>query len=443
MGRLTLLLCGLLLATTAEARQLIVAIAPDDNTFQGHLRLFRQSDDGAWRAESDFIPVLFGKKGLAWGRGLHAPQPGLQKKEGDMRTPAGRFKIGFVMGNEPTLPPGSQGWPYHHKTASTAWIDDGTLPHYNDVVEVDLKSPPAWFVSQRMKIEDPIYHWLVLIEHNYGPEAKPGYGSAIFFHSRRGETVPTGGCTTMERGQLVNLIRWLNPKEKPEFVVLSAANYQRLCREWKLPEPKVAVPCGEPMKMNPKIRKRLKVALVVALILGGLIYWLISIAEDQLAKGKMVATFNNARQIHLRIITAALDAQTTGSPSPWPGDLPIRTTRDYVTFLVTNNIVHESDLTIFSGPGFPAAQSLKEFSEKNCAFTIYRVSSKDPADTIIFSSKNVDLVTGRIESKGADFKKCFVVFRMGGDGSFYKSSQGLDTNLIGQLPPRLPAALAP
>jgi L,D-peptidoglycan transpeptidase YkuD (ErfK/YbiS/YcfS/YnhG family) len=230
------------LGWAGEVRQMVVATAPDNNSFQGTMRRFAKDARGAWLPASEFEPVLFGKKGLAWGLGLHASQPGLQKQEGDMRTPAGRFKIGLVLGNEPALPKGSQKWPYHQKTASTAWIDEADLPHYNDVVEVDLKSPPPWFDRQRMKIEDPIYHWLVLIEHNYGPEAKPGKGSAIFFHTRRGEKVPTGGCTTMERAKLEEMIRWLDPQKAPEFVVLSEADYRRLWNEWKLPEPKVAVP---------------------------------------------------------------------------------------------------------------------------------------------------------------------------------------------------------
>ncbi len=43
-------------------------------------------------------PVLFGKDGLAWGRGVAGQdEPGLHKVEKDKRAPAGIFKIGEVV----------------------------------------------------------------------------------------------------------------------------------------------------------------------------------------------------------------------------------------------------------------------------------------------------------------------------------------------------------
>jgi L,D-peptidoglycan transpeptidase YkuD (ErfK/YbiS/YcfS/YnhG family) len=241
MRLICVLLLGWAVAGRAEPRQMIVATAPDWNSFQGSLRLFSKQGE-RWAAEGDFRPVLYGKKGMAWGKGLHPAQPGLQKKEGDARTPAGLFRIGMVLGNDETLPKGSKGWKYHRKTASTAWIDDPALPHYNDVVEVDLKSPPEWFSHQRMKIEDPVYHWLVLIEHNYGRGARPGLGSAIFFHTRRGEAVPTGGCTTMDRKDLEELIQWLDPRGRAVLAQMPREEYARRWKEWKLPPPELALP---------------------------------------------------------------------------------------------------------------------------------------------------------------------------------------------------------
>lgn len=220
-------------------QQLILAIAPTADSFQGTLRTFHRNAQGEWVADSESWPVLFGKKGLAWGRGLHPQQPGLQKAERDGRSPAGRFRIGLALGNEPQLPTGSQGWPYHAKTPNDAWIEDPALPQYNHLVQVPEANRPAWFEKQRLKLDDPAYHWLLVIEHNY-PDSIPGAGSAIFFHVRRGETVPTAGCTTMPRERLESLLRWLRPEAQPQFVLLAQPDYEQLWRDWQLPAPELS-----------------------------------------------------------------------------------------------------------------------------------------------------------------------------------------------------------
>ncbi len=222
-------------ATLAAPRQLLLAIAPNTETFTGTIRLFHRNDSGQWIADSEPWPVLFGKKGLAWGRGLHPAQPGLQKAERDGRSPAGRFRIGFALGNEPQLPSGAQ-WPYHAKSPNDAWIEDPTLPNYNHLVTVPEKDRPAWFDKQRLKLDDPAYHWLLVIEHNY-PDSVPGAGSAIFFHVRRGEFVPTAGCTTMPQERLEQILRWLRPAANPQFVLLAQVDYNRLWQTWDLPSP--------------------------------------------------------------------------------------------------------------------------------------------------------------------------------------------------------------
>src|ERR1043165_8998431 len=68
------------LAPPPAGRQLIVAVAEDNNTDNGLIRWFTRTEKG-WRADTDALECLFGKNGMAWGRGLHEPQEGLQKQE--------------------------------------------------------------------------------------------------------------------------------------------------------------------------------------------------------------------------------------------------------------------------------------------------------------------------------------------------------------------------
>lgn len=219
-------------------QQLLLSIAPEDSSTLGVLTGYeKEGEKLTWKKTFDSIPVNYGAKGLAWGRGLHTPQSGLQKKEGDQRAPAGRFRVGFAMGYEPQLPPRNRGWTYHQVTERDAWIDDPAIPHlYNHLYTLKPgETPPPWFESQRKRLGDFAYAWKLLIEHNYTSPI-PGEGSAIFFHIRRGETRPSVGCTVMEKSMMEKLLCWLNPKsESVEYVLLTQKNYERLKTEWNLP----------------------------------------------------------------------------------------------------------------------------------------------------------------------------------------------------------------
>ena len=81
-------------------------MAPTWESARGELQLFARSPGGNWEAVSEPFPVLLGKNGVAWGRGLAGQnEAGLQKKERDGRAPAGVFEIGKVFGYDPQLPP--------------------------------------------------------------------------------------------------------------------------------------------------------------------------------------------------------------------------------------------------------------------------------------------------------------------------------------------------
>lgn len=252
MRRATLLfaiLCGLLVSNLAaqqaptsvpdQARQLIVAVADGWNTHRGQMWLYqREQVGGAWTLQhATATPVLFGKSGMAWGRGLLAVphgQAGIPSKvEKDRRTPAGCFRIGMLYGHAPAKPAGAL-VPYHQVTARDCWIDDPNHPNYNQHVIVDPANPPPWYAKQRMRLGDFAYEWLLEIRHNSDPPVK-GAGSAIFFHVRRGENSATAGCTTMHRENLLGVIRWLKPEMKPHFVVLPRAEYLARIKSWKLP----------------------------------------------------------------------------------------------------------------------------------------------------------------------------------------------------------------
>lgn len=218
-------------------RQVVVARAAGWNAHTASLQCYeRASSREPWRPVlAKPVPVLLGKKGLAWGRGVFTPpQNGVPMKvEKDWRAPAGVFQLGMLFGYAGGPPPGVR-WPYHQVGPFDAYVDDPQNPYYNQHVRVPSNNVPPWFEKQKMRLGDAAYKWMLEIRHNQRP-AWPGYGSAIFFHVRRGPDKPSAGCTTMAVENLERLLRWLDPAASPHYVLLPAADYDYLRGPWRLP----------------------------------------------------------------------------------------------------------------------------------------------------------------------------------------------------------------
>ncbi|MDD5349359.1 MAG: hypothetical protein PHQ12_04025 [Chthoniobacteraceae bacterium] len=223
-------------ALDPEVRQLIVTVAPGWNAPSGKLLALERGPSGTWTPALGPIPVLLGKNGLAWGRGiLGTHETGLHKQERDARAPAGVFRLGTIYTYDDALPKGAD-YPFHTVTTADAWVDDPALPQYNRFVTVNPQNPPPWFEKEKMRHNDFAYRWLVEIRHNADPPV-PGAGSAIFFHIRRGATRPTWGCTSMAEKDLVSLIRWLRAAERPAYALLPWEEYRHKWAAWGLPSP--------------------------------------------------------------------------------------------------------------------------------------------------------------------------------------------------------------
>lgn len=219
-------------------RQVIVTQAATWNSNTASMQCWQRGGAGQpWQPVFEkAVPVLLGKKGLAWGRGVfNPPQNGIPAKiEKDWKAPAGVFQLGNLFGYAAT-PPGGARWPYIQVGPWDAYVDDSNSPYYNRHVRIDPRQGiPPWFEKQKMRLGDSAYKWMLEIRHNQQPAA-PGYGSAIFFHVRRGPDKPSAGCTTMAEADLTRLIRWVDPAAAPHYVLLPKADYAALRGAWGLP----------------------------------------------------------------------------------------------------------------------------------------------------------------------------------------------------------------
>lgn len=173
---------------------------------------------------------------MAWGLGLHPRQAGLQKQEGDGRSPAGIFHIGPAFGYAPSL---AIRMPYLPMRASSYCIDAPTSVFYNQIVDTkEVGNAAVADSTEPMRRDlqfngDQLYKLGFVIEHNRSQTA--GAGSCIFGHLWRSADQATAGCTAMPEAAMTSLLDWLQPELKPIFVLLTDSDYRRLKNNWQLP----------------------------------------------------------------------------------------------------------------------------------------------------------------------------------------------------------------
>jgi L,D-peptidoglycan transpeptidase YkuD (ErfK/YbiS/YcfS/YnhG family) len=138
------------------------------------------------------------------GRNGFAP-PG-QKREGDGRTPSGTFRFGFFFG---VLPDPGVRFRYRQSGPNDYWDDDPASPRYNEWVDAQRASPGL----NPEPMDVTAYDYGAVI--GYNTARTPGLGSAIFLHQNIG--IATAGCITLPMGELLRVLRWLNPARSPRI----------------------------------------------------------------------------------------------------------------------------------------------------------------------------------------------------------------------------------
>jgi len=216
------------------ARQCVVVVSRDWNAKTGELRAFeRKNSRSAWQRRGPAIPVVLGKKGLAWGRGLADFNAAPRKVEGDNKAPAGIFRLGPAFGYAPRSAARWIKLSYVPVTAQTEGIDDPHSRYYNQLLDRSKVAKVDWHSSEQMLRADNLYKWGVVVGHN--SRATPGAGSCIFLHIWKDSRSATAGCTAMPEENLVNLLQWLDPGTRPVLIQMPQAEFASFRSRYHLP----------------------------------------------------------------------------------------------------------------------------------------------------------------------------------------------------------------
>jgi L,D-peptidoglycan transpeptidase YkuD (ErfK/YbiS/YcfS/YnhG family) len=158
----------------------------------------------AYRFSAGHWRRVFGPWTARIGRNGFAP-PGL-KREGDGRTPSGTFGFGFFFG---VLPDPGVRFRYRQSQPYDFWDDDPASAHYNEWVDQRWVNPGL--DPEPMDVSGYDYGAVIA----YNTARTPGLGSAIFLHVNIGTA--TAGCVTLPMGELLRVLRWLNPARSPRI----------------------------------------------------------------------------------------------------------------------------------------------------------------------------------------------------------------------------------
>jgi L,D-peptidoglycan transpeptidase YkuD (ErfK/YbiS/YcfS/YnhG family) len=141
--------------------------------------------------------------------GYHGIAPAGAKREGDGRTPSGRYGFSFFFGVQAS--PGFH-FSFRHAYAYDVWDDDPASPRYNEWT--DDRTLSAGASPEPMHLV-PAYDYAAVIAYNTARVR--GRGSAIFLHVGTGSA--TAGCVSLPRAELISVLRWLRPAAHPRISI--------------------------------------------------------------------------------------------------------------------------------------------------------------------------------------------------------------------------------
>ena len=135
------------------------------------------------------IKCAIGKKGI-----------GYKKKEGDLITPRGQFKIKFILYRKDRVKISTK-----LKTKiikkKMGWCDDPKSSHYNKLVKL-----PFSHKHEKLFKKENIYDIILVLNYNMDP-IKKNKGSAIFIHVTRNNYEKTEGCVAIKKISLLKLLK--------------------------------------------------------------------------------------------------------------------------------------------------------------------------------------------------------------------------------------------
>ena len=131
-----------------------------------------------------------------------------KKKEGDLATPKGNFKIGMLYYRRDRVKNFKCKIKKKIIKRNMGWCDDIRSNQYNREIIFPFK-----YKAEKLYRKSKIYDLFINIEYNYKPTIK-GKGSAIFLHLADTNYRPTKGCIAISKKEFLQILPFIKKETK-------------------------------------------------------------------------------------------------------------------------------------------------------------------------------------------------------------------------------------
>ena len=129
---------------------------------------------------------------------------GYKRKEGDLITPKGRYKIKYILYRKDRLKKFQTKIKKIVIKKNMGWCDDPNSRNYNKLISL-----PSSYTYEKLYKKENIYDIILVLNYNMNPAIK-NKGSAIFIHVAKKNYKKTEGCIALKKVQLLKIIKKLN-----------------------------------------------------------------------------------------------------------------------------------------------------------------------------------------------------------------------------------------
>ena len=126
---------------------------------------------------------------------------GLKKKEGDLITPLGQYKIKYLLYRKDRIKKIQTRLRKIVIKKNIGWCDDPKSQKYNKLINL-----PFNYSYEKLFIKENIYDIILVLNYNMNP-VKKNKGSAIFIHIAKKNYKKTKGCIAIKKTELLEIIR--------------------------------------------------------------------------------------------------------------------------------------------------------------------------------------------------------------------------------------------
>ena len=151
--------------------------------------------------EGETYPCRIGRKGAIAGD---------KGREGDEKTPLGKYNLRFGLYRADRLPKPKSKLTFRPIREDDGWCDASDDPAYNRFIRL-----PSTESHEKLWREDGAYDVIIVMNHNDSPP-QAGLGSAVFIHVAQYDDRATLGCVALAPEVMVKLL----PQLKAGMTVL-------------------------------------------------------------------------------------------------------------------------------------------------------------------------------------------------------------------------------